>query len=185
MIASCSNDRTVDFGTAWTGPAIGSGLAALPLGDRLRVDAMTPGQGPHALLTMLYRSRDRLCRCGAPVENLSYSASFSRSEKYAPSNAGTKHLVFSMPGSEETTRTNLSLLYSLSRLILLLAERQTGMRDEEAIKCIVEVTDWSGGPTVLNFRSRFPASCLFGRLLELRDILSPKEKVNSKHQARR
>jgi hypothetical protein len=42
---------------------------------------------------MLYRSTDRLCRCGAPVENLSHNASFSRSEKYAPSNAGTKHLV--------------------------------------------------------------------------------------------
>jgi hypothetical protein len=50
-----------------TGPAIGSGLALLPLGDGLLVDAMTPGQCPHALLTMLYRSTDRLCRCGAPV----------------------------------------------------------------------------------------------------------------------
>jgi hypothetical protein len=27
-------------------------------------------------LTMLYRSTDRLCRCGAPVQYLSHSASF-------------------------------------------------------------------------------------------------------------
>src|SRR5258707_13743265 len=42
---------------------------------------------------MLYRSTDRLCRCGAPVQYLSHSASFHSLEKYAPSNAGTKHLV--------------------------------------------------------------------------------------------
>jgi hypothetical protein len=43
---------------------------------------------------MLYRSTDRRCRAGAAVKNLSHSASFSRSEKYAPSNGGTKHKVF-------------------------------------------------------------------------------------------
>src|SRR5260370_30441073 len=42
---------------------------------------------------MLYRSTDRLCRCGAPVQYLSHSASFHSLEKYAPPNAGTKHLV--------------------------------------------------------------------------------------------
>src|ERR1700739_1019527 len=41
---------------------------------------------------MLYRSTDRLCRCGAPVQYLSHSASFHSREKYAPPNAGTKHL---------------------------------------------------------------------------------------------
>jgi hypothetical protein len=41
---------------------------------------------------MLYRSTDRLCRCGAPVQYLSHSASFHSLEKYAPPNAGTKHL---------------------------------------------------------------------------------------------
>jgi hypothetical protein len=64
-----------------------------PLGDGLRVDPMTIGQGPQALLTMLYRSTDCRCRAGAPVKNLSHSASFWRSEKYAPSNFGTKHLI--------------------------------------------------------------------------------------------
>ena len=38
-----------------------------PLGDRLRIDAMPPGQGPQALLTILYCSTDRLCRRGAAV----------------------------------------------------------------------------------------------------------------------
>jgi hypothetical protein len=59
-------------------------------------------------LTMLYRSTDRLCRCGASVKNLSHSASFSRSEKYAPSNSGTKHLGFIEYG--ERIRVNKSLL---------------------------------------------------------------------------
>src|SRR5258708_29782294 len=42
---------------------------------------------------MLYRSTDRLCRCGAPVQYLSHSASLHSLEKYAPPNAGTKHLL--------------------------------------------------------------------------------------------
>jgi len=43
-------------------------------------------------LTMLYRSTDRRCRRGAPVKNLSHSASFESLDKNAPSKAGTKHL---------------------------------------------------------------------------------------------
>jgi hypothetical protein len=69
------------------------GLALLPLGDGLRVDAVAPRKRPHALSTMLYRSTDRRCRAGAPVKNLSHSASFHPLEKYAPPNAGTEHLV--------------------------------------------------------------------------------------------
>lgn len=64
-----------------------------PLGYGLRVDPMALGEGPQALLTMLYRSTDCLSRAGAPVKNLSHSASFWRSEKYAPSISGTKHLA--------------------------------------------------------------------------------------------
>jgi len=41
--------------------------ALLPLGNRLLVDAVALGEGPQALLTMLYRSTDCLCRAGAPV----------------------------------------------------------------------------------------------------------------------
>src|SRR5882724_3008937 len=43
---------------------------------------------------MLYRSTDRLCRCGAPMQYLSHSASFHSREKYAPPNAGTKQVGF-------------------------------------------------------------------------------------------
>jgi transposase len=39
---------------------------------------------------MLYRSTDRLCRAGAPMENLAHSASFHSRDKNAPSNPGTK-----------------------------------------------------------------------------------------------
>src|SRR3984957_16710204 len=41
---------------------------------------------------MLYRSTDRLCRSGAPMENLCHSASFESDEKNAPSKSGTKQL---------------------------------------------------------------------------------------------
>jgi hypothetical protein len=41
---------------------------------------------------MLYRSTDCRCRRGAPVVNLSHSASFHSGEKIAPSKPGIKHL---------------------------------------------------------------------------------------------
>src|SRR5271163_2458807 len=46
---------------------IGNGGPRFPLGNRLRVDAVALREPPQALLTMLYRSTDRLCRSGAPV----------------------------------------------------------------------------------------------------------------------
>jgi curved DNA-binding protein CbpA len=48
-----------------TGRSIGHGTAFAPLGHRLRIDPIALGKPPQALLTMLYRSTDRLCRCGA------------------------------------------------------------------------------------------------------------------------
>lgn len=42
---------------------------------------------------MLYRSTDRLCRCGAPMQNLAHSASFDSEDKDAPSKPGIKHLA--------------------------------------------------------------------------------------------
>jgi hypothetical protein len=48
--------------------------SALSTWRGLRIDAVAPGQRPQALLTMLYRSTDRLCRCGAPMKNLSHRA---------------------------------------------------------------------------------------------------------------
>ncbi len=50
-------------------------------------------QLPQARLTMLDRATDRLCRGGAPVENLAHRASFHACEKTAPSNPRIKHLT--------------------------------------------------------------------------------------------
>jgi hypothetical protein len=61
-------------------------------GDGLRIDLVAPGEAPQARLTMLYRSTDRLCRCGAAVKNLSHSASFRSWKNNVPSNPGIKHL---------------------------------------------------------------------------------------------
>src|SRR3546814_468034 len=49
--------------------------AFLPLRHRLLIGPVAPGQSPQALLTMLYRATDRLCRCGTAVKNLAHSAS--------------------------------------------------------------------------------------------------------------
>ncbi|CDX14863.1 hypothetical protein MPLB_1490065 [Mesorhizobium sp. ORS 3324] len=43
---------------------------------------MISGRRPD--MTMLYRSTDRLCRRGAPMENLAHSASFDSEDKDAP-----------------------------------------------------------------------------------------------------
>jgi hypothetical protein len=77
----------------WPSPAIRGRVVPPPLSDSLRVDAMPRGPRSQTLLTMLYRSTDRLCRCGAPVKYLSHSASFHSREKYAPSNAGLNTIV--------------------------------------------------------------------------------------------
>ena len=71
---------------------IGDRPTLAPLGHGLLVDPVVLGQSPQALLTMLYRSTDRLSRRGAAVENLAHSASFESLDKDAPSKAGTKHL---------------------------------------------------------------------------------------------
>src|SRR6516164_1392915 len=81
---------------------IGDRGPRFPLGDGLRIDAVALGQRPQALLTMLYRSTDRLCRCGAPVKNLAHSASFESLDKDAPSKPGIKHLS-SEAGNEGLT----------------------------------------------------------------------------------
>jgi hypothetical protein len=75
-----------------SGGEIGSRITLLPLRNRLRVDSVPLRQRPQALLTMLYRSTDRLCRAGASMQNLSHSASFHAEENNAPSKPETKHL---------------------------------------------------------------------------------------------
>src|SRR4051812_20223496 len=81
------------LGLLWAGGSVSRRGALAPLGDSFRVDAVAPGQGPQARLTMLYRSTDRLCRAGAPMKNLAHSASFHSGEKNAPSNPRTRHLA--------------------------------------------------------------------------------------------
>ena len=98
VAAESHNDRFVLDGQnrrTWlfrSGPQVGRRSPALPLGDGLRVDAISLRKRSQALLTILYCSTHRLCRRGAPVQNLSHSASFHSWENNLPSNAGTKHL---------------------------------------------------------------------------------------------
>ena len=66
-------DRPPDFlhwlqGLPRAGRAIGNGCAPLPLGYRLLVNPVAPGQRPQALLTMLYRSTDRLVCLSCPLK---------------------------------------------------------------------------------------------------------------------
>jgi len=67
-------------------------IGTLLLRNRLLVDPVTLGQNPQALFTILYCSTDCLCRGGAPVKNLTHSASFHSKEKIAPSKPRIKHL---------------------------------------------------------------------------------------------
>jgi hypothetical protein len=54
---------------------------------------MAFGHGSQTRLTILYCSTDRLCRCGAPMENLAHSAFLHPEDNIAPSNPGIKHLA--------------------------------------------------------------------------------------------
>src|SRR6202042_3414285 len=72
---------------------IRDGGPPFPLGDRLLIDSVALRQRSQARLTMLYRSTDRLCRCGASMKHLAHSASFESLDKNAPSKVGTKQLV--------------------------------------------------------------------------------------------
>src|SRR5215207_6053716 len=73
---------------------------------------------------MLYRSTDRLCRAGAPVQYLAHSASFQAGEKSAPSNSGIKHLGGAPPEAGLHFRSRLCLLATAlpAALLALLAE---------------------------------------------------------------
>ena len=75
------------------GRQIGNRSPLLPLGDRLLVHPIPLRQRSQALLTMLYRSTDCLSRGGAPVKNLSHSASLQAGDNNAPSKSGIKHLM--------------------------------------------------------------------------------------------
>src|SRR3954453_20497248 len=91
-------------------PDVRNRATALPLANSLLVDAVALCERSQALLTMLYRSTDRLRRRGASMKNLAHSASFHSTEKIAPSKAGIKHLMRSFEFGEST-------LGSLARLL--------------------------------------------------------------------
>jgi hypothetical protein len=74
--------REIDLLFRWCQFLVASSFVffASSCGSDIRVDAMTASQHPQPLLTMLNRSTDRRCRCGAPVKYLSHSASFHSRE---------------------------------------------------------------------------------------------------------
>ena len=65
----------MDFGSFGPVGRSATEVALPPLGHGLLIDPVAASQSPQALLTMLYRSTDRLCRRGAAVKNLAHSAS--------------------------------------------------------------------------------------------------------------
>src|SRR4051794_36938607 len=69
-----------------------SGPVRWPATESRALPPVAPGQNPQALATMLYRATNRLCRAGAPLENLAHSASFHPPDNNAPTNPATKHL---------------------------------------------------------------------------------------------
>src|SRR5471030_2973538 len=87
------------FRLSRAGRQIGDRRPLPPLGHGLLVDPVVRGQSSQALLTMLYRSTDRLCRRGAAMKNLAHSASLHAEENNAPSKSGIKHLAFSYRAS--------------------------------------------------------------------------------------
>ena len=72
-------DRRLRLG--WPRRNIGHRGPLLPLGDRFLVDPVALGQCSQALLTMLYRSTDCLCRGGAPVQNLNHNVNNHTAKK--------------------------------------------------------------------------------------------------------
>jgi len=75
-----------------------------PLRDRLRVDPQLPAQRRERSLRSLYCCSDGVRGRGAPMTNLSHTASFHSNKRIAPSNRGIKHLAF------DTSLTLISIL---------------------------------------------------------------------------
>src|SRR6516225_10240929 len=118
MPAECHDDRLVldrQNRRSWlsgAGRQVGNRATLPPLRHRLRVDAVAPAKDPQALLTMLYRSTDCLCRGGAAVQNLAHSASLHSREKSAPSKPGIKqvgpwHDLYTLIGTASATLIGL------------------------------------------------------------------------------
>ena len=79
-----------------SGPAERTSVLTGRRHDRAHANHLTENKplmsGCRPDMTMLYRSTDRLCRCGASMKNLAHSASFESLDTNAPSKVGTKHL---------------------------------------------------------------------------------------------
>ncbi len=98
MAAECRNFRLLGF-RQHSGPRFyRPGLHVLdrrplsPLRNRLGVDAQLPAQLRERSLRSLYCCSDGVRGRGAPVTNLSHSASLHSCERIAPSNRGIKQL---------------------------------------------------------------------------------------------
>lgn len=79
----------------WPGRPILDRLALAPFRDGLEVYAELPAQLRERSLRWLYCCSDGVRGRGAPVTNLSQSATFHSCERITPSNRGIKHLGFS------------------------------------------------------------------------------------------
>src|SRR5580700_8189838 len=127
-----------------TGRQVCDRATAPPLGDGLRIDAVAPGQNPQALLTMLYRSTDRLCRRGAAVENLAHSASFHSMEYNAPSKPGIKQLGGVAPRRHDNKRcvrrsigaTSCCLSRNDTYCVVWLSSRPASHRRRRPLSCV-------------------------------------------------
>ena len=93
QMASSSFIKTLDTGSLGTHRRIMDKVPFAPLRYRLLVDSVAHGQNLQALLTMLYRSTQRLSRTGASVQYLSHNYSLRRWLYITPPHHGTKQRV--------------------------------------------------------------------------------------------
>src|ERR1700723_3638677 len=109
---------------------------------------------------MLYRSTDRLCRRGAPMQNLAHSASFESLDKDAPSKAGTKQLFVVAPRSPcpnplesgldcGPAHTGLSRVVRLHQRPLRLAAPRRLLRDNLGVNMSYDLIVLINAPHIL------------------------------------
>jgi hypothetical protein len=96
-------------------------LALPPLRNRLGIDPQIPAQLRERSLRSLYCGSDGVRGCGAPVTNLSHSASFHSCERITPSSRGIEHLMCLIPAmnapSPFPARTGDGVGYSAEHLV--------------------------------------------------------------------
>lgn len=104
-IASFSTDSEADSGSLgyWDNRR---GSCNFSIGDNLWINSVAAGKRSQALLTILYCSTDRLCRCGAIAKNLSHSASIHSLENNAQPNHEIKHIAIEFVGASQKLITD-------------------------------------------------------------------------------